>query len=540
MAALPVDAAREAAMSEELTRFWSSMGRRFEWERPNPQSFLGRPLARANTWEDLVAPLGQTLPDAPQYSKEDVAKEEVEEQAAQVDGFLAKAGLESDLDLQEDVLQGCVSRSDSPADCVVDGARIGDVPARYVVRGLQGHELPVVGTYVDPNIVTGFCYQVRPVDAKKALFQGRALRLVSVGMGYGKRITFASDKHNINDNYFWSDTHPEGYGFALRLVQEGDKFTLRDANGYSVATAEVIGLLGPQTEVSHRVLENGGIEKRAQVSVLCNVSYFDEPHAELRPVAISGVAVSLRAKGARAVASLKKIKECSVGGERGYTLVAGVDSSSRVTMLSGDKIGDVPTKYYVTGLLPHEQPVAGTFVDPRILTGFSYRVRPADAKKHLFGGAALVLQGIGRGYGKRLTFASTSLNNNENYFWSDSHPEGYGFSIQAVVPGDSFRIMSSSGEEVGRAQVFRADLPQVEESSTVSSEGHVTKRVRVTVTCDVTFHGEDDRTLAVTGTAVVVRRGRVARALRLEDVAIGSQISVLFSRASETLTFVRE
>lgn len=104
MAALPVDAAREAAMSEELTRFWSSMGRRFEWERPNPQSFLGRPLARANTWEDLVAPLGQTLPDAPQYSKEDVAKEEVEEQAAQVDGFLAKAGLESDLDLQEDVV----------------------------------------------------------------------------------------------------------------------------------------------------------------------------------------------------------------------------------------------------------------------------------------------------------------------------------------------------------------------------------------------------------------------------------------------------
>lgn len=65
---------------------------------------------------------------------------------------------------------------------------------------------------------------------------------------------------------------------------------------------------GPQTEVSHRVLENGGIEKRAQVSVLCNVSYFDEPHAELRPVAISGVAVSLRAKGARAVASLKKSK----------------------------------------------------------------------------------------------------------------------------------------------------------------------------------------------------------------------------------------
>lgn len=73
---------------------------------------------------------------------------------------------------------------------------------------------------------------------------------------------------------------------------------------------------GPQTEVSHRILENGGIEKRAQVSILCNVSYFDEPHAELRPVAISGVAVSLRAKGARAVASLKKSKFGPVGSIR--------------------------------------------------------------------------------------------------------------------------------------------------------------------------------------------------------------------------------
>lgn len=46
----------------------------------------------------------QTLPDAPQYAKEDVPKEEDEEQAAAVDGFLTKAALESDLDLQEDVV----------------------------------------------------------------------------------------------------------------------------------------------------------------------------------------------------------------------------------------------------------------------------------------------------------------------------------------------------------------------------------------------------------------------------------------------------
>lgn len=62
-------------------------------------------------------------------------------------------------------------------------------------------------------------------------------------MGYGKRITFASESHNMNDNYFWSDSHPEGYGFGLCLVQEHDKFTLKDANNIPIATAEVMNLL---------------------------------------------------------------------------------------------------------------------------------------------------------------------------------------------------------------------------------------------------------------------------------------------------------
>lgn len=74
---------------------------------------------------------------------------------------------------------------------------------------------------------------------KLLLLQGRALYLESIGRGYGKRITFVGDSYNSNDNYFWSDTHPEGYGFSLSLVQEGDKFTLIDANGFPVATAEV-------------------------------------------------------------------------------------------------------------------------------------------------------------------------------------------------------------------------------------------------------------------------------------------------------------
>ena len=62
-----------------------------------------------------------------------------------------------------------------------------------------------------------------------------------------------------------------------------------------------------------------------------------------------------------------------------------------------------------------------------------------------------------------------------------------------------YRITSSSGEDLGRAQVFRADAPQVEETTDVSPDGRVTKRVRVTVTCDISFHGEDDQTIIVTG-----------------------------------------
>lgn len=154
------------------------------------------------------------------------------------------------------------------------------------------------------------------------------------------------------------------------------------------------------------------------------------------------------------------------------------------------------------------------------------------------------------------------------------------------------RIRSSCGEDLGRARVFRADVPQVEESTTVSAEGHLIKRVRVTVTCDITFNSEEDHTLIVTGklstgirltyysifylceviqilikygvyyyyhyhyqivwiqcwfefvyiagTAVVERRGRVAKVLRLEEVALGSQISVLFRHSSKTLLFIRE
>ena len=106
--------------------------------------------------------------------------------------------------------------------------------------------------------------------------------------------------------------------------------------------------------------------------------------------------------------------------------------------------------------------ITGTYVDPRIVSGFHYKVQPAGHKRrYMFGGRALLLENIGRGYGKRLTFKPDSLNSPENYFWSDSYPDGVGFEPSALRVGMRFGIFD--GEvKLGEAHVFRADLPQVE------------------------------------------------------------------------------
>jgi hypothetical protein len=74
----------------------------------------------------------------------------------------------------------------------------------------------------------GFLYRVRPAGSKRPLFNGRSLRLISIGPGYGKRITFASDENRLNasDNFLWSDSHPDGFGFEPRAVQAGMKFAV--------------------------------------------------------------------------------------------------------------------------------------------------------------------------------------------------------------------------------------------------------------------------------------------------------------------------
>lgn len=73
------------------------------------------------------------------------------------------------------------------------------------------------------------------------------------------------------------------------------------------------------------------------------------------------------------------------------------------------------------------------------------------------------------GYGKRLVFESNSLNNPDNFMWSDSHPDGLGFEPSAVRAGMSFEVLAGQ-LRLGEAVVFRADAPQYEKKQEVVSK----------------------------------------------------------------------
>lgn len=78
-----------------------------------------------------------------------------------------------------------------------------------------------------------------------------------------------------------------------------------------------------------------------------------------------------------------------------------------------------------------------------------------------------MLKSIGRGYARRFTFESDkeSLNNNENYFWSDNRPEGYAFELEAISEGDKFTIFdvvtreAQGTVEIMKVEVSRISLP---------------------------------------------------------------------------------
>ncbi|RUS70881.1 hypothetical protein EGW08_021361 [Elysia chlorotica] len=196
---------------------------------------------------------------------------------------------------------------------------------------------------------------------------------------------------------------------------------------------------------------------------------------------------------------------------------------SEVVLHAADQ-GHVPAKYTVKGLRRHEMPIIGVYVDSRVCPGFRYRVRRTGApinNGYFWGGKARFLLSMGMGYGQRLTFQDDQLNNNECYFWSDSEPEGYAFNIHAVDEGQKFLIQGEDDAVLGEGCVEAIHEPQ-EETSMTAEKGRVTKHVKVTLTCSITYyhrhhHGlmelmahEDQET--VTGNALVVRPRSSAKA----------------------------
>lgn len=49
-------------------------------------------------------------------------------------------------------------------------------------------------------------------------------------------------------------------------------------------------------------------------------------------------------------------------------------------MLDASKLGDVPAVYRVPQHAPHQMPVIGVYIDPRVRTGFRYKVRPMQVR----------------------------------------------------------------------------------------------------------------------------------------------------------------
>ncbi|KAF5296063.1 hypothetical protein FQA39_LY12685 [Lamprigera yunnana] len=433
----------------------------------------------------------------------------------------------------------------------LDASTMGDLPACYKIYGLKAHQQPVVGVYIDKRVCPGFKYKVQPLPgsnehskAPPHLFDGKALTLKSIGRGYSRRLTFTSDSNIVNNNFFWSDNRPEGFAFELELVSVGDKFTVFDVNHEAQGIVEILKCKGPQIELTNDIVANG-IKKKAKITFTGKVEFYETGVA--KPILMSGTATSIKSKLV-STAELLKIAGVTIQHHR-YYLVPGVQKIHRRMTVRGEDIGDINTKYTMTGLEPYEIPVVGTYVDPRIVPGFCYKVRPNDRKDHLFEGRVLQLYGIGMGYAKRLTFKPDSLVSPNNYLWSDNHPDGLGLEPRAVHAGMKF-IITAGGQQLGEASVFRADAPQQEEKMekvlTSSGKYAIVKYIHINVSCHVKLVGtggkscdKDEYLMRVYGLAVVRKDPNrlTARVVKVENVGLDSQLNVLFAGTHTELIF---
>lgn len=78
-----------------------------------------------------------------------------------------------------------------------------------------------------------------------------------------------------------------------------------------------------------------------------------------KPTPLKGVAVCVKKKGTTK-AEITKILNVKINNHR-YYLTPGFQKNQRRVTVRGQDIGDIPTKYTMTGLEPYEIPVVGKY-----------------------------------------------------------------------------------------------------------------------------------------------------------------------------------
>ncbi|XP_003745808.2 uncharacterized protein LOC100902795 [Galendromus occidentalis] len=165
--------------------------------------------------------------------------------------------------------------------------------------------------------------------------------------------------------------------------------------------------------------------------------------------------------------------------------VNSVSSVKNEVLIDDSRVEDIGAR-----LEEHELPVIGTYVDKRVIPGFLYKVRVSDSPDYLFDGQPMLLESVGRGYGKRITFESETRNDPCNYFYSDSAKEGFAFSPIAVRVGDQLDVLPISGPHMdkscGRLQVVNITRYQRELEMRLGEDGRsLTKKIEVHFTAKV-------------------------------------------------------
>ncbi|XP_031554435.1 uncharacterized protein LOC116291406 [Actinia tenebrosa] len=194
--------------------------------------------------------------------------------------------------------------------------------------------------------------------------------------------------------------------------------------------------------------------------------------------------------------------------------------TTSITVFGAD-INDIPTSYDVPGLGVHELAVVGTFVHGMIIPGFPYRVRLNGSNEYLFEGNALVLEAIGQGYGKRLTFECDDLLNNKNFFWSDNNPpSGYALSIKLPMIEGKYTVKNKDEKSIGSFTVKAVDDHQIIQSVRCLQDG-IQIEVRVKMLCySTSFPNMDTSEGILGGVAIATRKRRNIQVERIKNVHI--------------------